>query len=166
MAEDNRRVSRVLQTSKHEPYLHAQLIPARRRFPLGYAVFAGSVMRTQESLRGDLPHFPQGLPHGRQRGILKRSALNIVKANHRNILRHAAPRFAQRLDGADGGSVVERKKRRERFSAAKSAFASPHIRAVARTILLRAARSVAPQRRCQIPWPPRAPLPSALRYRN
>lgn len=45
--------------------------------------------------------------------ILKGGVLNVVKAGHRDILRHSQAMIQHSADCADGGDIVERKKRRE-----------------------------------------------------
>jgi len=59
------------------------------------------------------------LPHRRQRWVLKRGALNVIKADNGNIFRHAPPCFPQRADRSDCGNIIEGEQRRERFARRK-----------------------------------------------
>src|SRR5215472_10128974 len=45
----------------------------------------------QQDLSRSLAHLAQRLPYGGQRRILERCALDVVKANHRHVFRHAPP---------------------------------------------------------------------------
>src|SRR6516164_1778552 len=69
----------------------------------------------QQRLGGEHAHFSQRLPYGRERRVLKCCALNVVEAYYRDILRDLTARFAQCLNRADRGDIVERKKSRERL---------------------------------------------------
>jgi hypothetical protein len=66
-----------------------------------------SVYATQNRLRGKNTHVPKWLLYRREARVLKRRALNVIKAHHRSILRYAPPCFAQSLDGADRRDIVE-----------------------------------------------------------
>jgi hypothetical protein len=73
----------------------------------------------QHRLSGQHAHRTQRLPHRSKPRILKRSRLYIVKAHHRDILRHAQTRLSQGLDRADRGDVIERKQSREGFASSQ-----------------------------------------------
>ncbi len=64
-------------------------------------------------------HLAQRLPHGGQRRILVRRALDVIKSNNGNILRDAEAGFAQRLDSTNRGNIVERKESREWLTESK-----------------------------------------------
>ena len=62
---------------------------------------------SKHRLSGDLSHFAQGLAHGSEAWILKRSARDVVKAYDRNLLGNAPSSFSQSADGANRGNIIE-----------------------------------------------------------
>jgi benzoylformate decarboxylase len=79
-------------------------------------LLGGGVDALQNGLRREHTHLPERLPDRREPGVLKRRALNVVEADDGNILGNAPACFAQGLDGADRGDVVECKQCREWFA--------------------------------------------------
>ena len=58
---------------------------------------------------GQLAHGVEGLTHGRECGILKGRGLDVIEADHRDVLRDAQTGFAEGPDRADRGDIVEGK---------------------------------------------------------
>ena len=70
----------------------------------------------QDSLGGQHAHLAERLFDGRQAGVLKCGALNVVETDDGNIIRYAPACLAQSLNRADRRNVIERKKSRERLA--------------------------------------------------
>ena len=80
---------------------------------LRIAAFAGRVDASQQGFGGDDPHFAKRLVHRCEAGILKRSGLDVIKADDGDVFRDEPARFAEGVDGADSGGIIEGNKSRE-----------------------------------------------------
>src|SRR5437899_2714377 len=107
--------------------LHSRLFRSRSgaraddQFRLDHDFFGVGGLRgrsnaLEQRLRCEQSHPAQRLPYRRQRRILEGGTLDVIKAHHRNIFGDTPASFAQRLDGADRGNIIECEKSSEGFA--------------------------------------------------
>ena len=103
-AREGNRGCPAARIANHELRLHGNF---RYQVPAAFNLL-------QQGARRELPHFLQRLPHSYQRRVVMHRDLNIVEADHGNVLGNSQARLLESSNGANRGDVVVCKQRGKR----------------------------------------------------